>query len=160
MVQITNGMSGSSQPSSHRLAVLAGGSDGAAGDLTRRATAAAEQLAAVEAVLVDVHRESPRDVLRNPAGLNDALVNLISTVSLSDTAPTTQAVAVAQEVMARVGAEIGKVERLVTTEIAAVNRLALEQEVAADSRGFGDNAVSTQSVTGAAALRILSAFAR
>ena len=128
MVQITNGMSGSSQPSSHRLAVLAGGSDGAAGDLTRRATAAAEQLAAVEAVLVDVHRESPRDVLRNPAGLNDALVNLISTVSLSDTAPTTQAVAVAQEVMARVGAEIGKVERLVTTEIAAVNRLALEQE--------------------------------
>jgi len=117
----------------HRLAVLAGGSDGAAGDLTRRAAAAAEQLAAVEAVLVDVHRESPRDVLRNPAGLNDALVSLISTVSLSDTAPTTQAVAVAEQVMARVDAEIGKVERLVTTEIAAVNRVALEQEVAAAS---------------------------
>jgi len=113
--------------------VLAGGSDGAAGDLTRRAAAAAEQLAAVEAVLVDVHRESPRDVLRNPAGLNDALVSLISTVSLSDTAPTTQAVAVAEQVMARVDAEIGKVERLVTTEIAAVNRVALEQEVAAAS---------------------------
>jgi hypothetical protein len=119
----------------HRLAVLAGGSDGAAGDLTRRAAAATEQLTAVEAVLVDVHRESPRDVLRNPAGLNDALVNLISTVSLSDTAPTTPAVVVAKEVMARVDAEIRKVERLVTTEIAAVNRLALEQEVAAASTG-------------------------
>jgi hypothetical protein len=119
----------------HRLAVLAGGADGAAGDLTPRAAAAAEQLAAVEAVLVDVHRESPRDVLRNRAGLNDALVSLISTVSLSDTASTTQAVAVAKEVMARVDAEIGKVERLVTTEIAAVNRLALEQEVVAASTG-------------------------
>jgi hypothetical protein len=65
-----------------RLAVLAGGSDGAADDLTPRAAAAAEQLAAVEAVLVDVRRGSPRDLLRNPAGLNDALVGLISTVSL------------------------------------------------------------------------------
>jgi photosystem II stability/assembly factor-like uncharacterized protein len=119
----------------HRLAVLADGSDGAAGDLTQRAVAAAEQLTAVEAVLVDVHRESPRDVLRNPPGLNDVLVSLISTVSLSDTAPTTQAAAVAKEVMARVEAEIGRVERLVTTEIAAVNRLALEHEVAAASTG-------------------------
>jgi photosystem II stability/assembly factor-like uncharacterized protein len=115
----------------HRLAVLAAGPDGAADDLTARAVAAAEQLAAVEAVLVDVRRESPRDVLRNPAGLNDALAGLIATVSLSDTAPTTQAAAVANEVMARVGAEIGKVERLVTTEIAAINRLALEQAIAA-----------------------------
>jgi photosystem II stability/assembly factor-like uncharacterized protein len=116
-----------------RLAVLAEGSDLATRDLTPRAAAAAEQLAAVEAVLVDVHRESPRDVLRNPAGLNDTLVAVISTVSLSDTAPTTQAAAVAKEVMARVDAEIGKVEQLVTTEIAAINRLALEQEIAAAS---------------------------
>jgi hypothetical protein len=117
----------------HRLAVLAEGSDRAARDVTPRAGAAVEQLAAVEAVLVDVHRESPRDVLRNPAGLNDTLVSLIATVSLSDTAPTTQAAAVAREVMARVDAEIGKVEQLVTTEIAAVNRFALEQEIAAAS---------------------------
>jgi hypothetical protein len=115
----------------HRVAVLAGGPVGAADDLTARAATAAEQLAAVETVLVDVHRESPRDVLRNPAGLNDALVGLIATVSLSDTAPTTQAAAVANEVMARVDAEIGKVEQLVTTEIAAINRLALEQAIAA-----------------------------
>jgi hypothetical protein len=82
---------------------------------------------------VDVHRESRRDVLRNPAGLNDTLVGVINTVSISDTAPTTQAAAVAKEVMARVDAEIGKIERLITTEIAAVNRSALEQGVAASS---------------------------
>ena len=117
----------------YRLAVLAGGSEGAAHDLAARLAAVAEQLSAVEAVLVDVHRESSRDVLRHPAGLNDTLVDVINTVSISDTAPTTQAAAVAKEVMARVDTEIGKVERLVATEIAAVNRLALEQEVAAPS---------------------------
>jgi hypothetical protein len=117
----------------HRLSVLAGGSEGAAHDLAARSAAAVEQLAAVEAMLVDVHRESRRDVLRNPAGLNDTLVGVINTVSISDTAPTTQAAAVAKEVMARVDAEIGKIERLITTEIAAVNRSALEQGVAASS---------------------------
>jgi len=116
-----------------RLAMLAGGAEGAIHDLAVRSAAVTEQLAAVEAVLVDVYRESPHDVLRHPAGLNDTLVDVINSVSISDTAPTTQAAAVAKEVMARVDAEIVKVERLVTTEIAAVNRLALEREVAAPS---------------------------
>jgi hypothetical protein len=115
----------------NRLSLLAGDSVSGAGDLAARAAAAAEQLTAVEAVLVDVHRESPRDVLRHPAGLNDTLVDLISTVSVSDTAPTKQAAAVATVIIARVDAEIGKVDRLVGTEIAAINRLALEQAVAA-----------------------------
>jgi len=115
----------------NRLSLLAGDSVSGADDLAARAAAAAQQLAAVEAVLVDVHRESPRDVLRHPAGLNDTLVDLISTVSVSDTAPTKQAAAVATVIIARVDAEIGKVDRLVGTEIAAINRLALEQAVAA-----------------------------
>jgi hypothetical protein len=41
-------------------------------------------------------------VLRNPAGLNDTFRALISTVSLSDTAPTKSPAAVAREIMARV----------------------------------------------------------
>ena len=113
------------------LSLFAGGSQSGADHLAVPAAAAAQQLAAIEAVLVDVHRESPRDVLRHPAGLNDTLVDLISTVSISDTAPTKQAAAVAKEIMARVDAEIGKVDRLVETKIAAINRLALDREVAA-----------------------------
>ena len=93
----------------------------------------AAKLTAVEAVLVDVHRESDRDVLRNPAGLNDTLLGLISTVSLSDSAPTNQAAALSREIMARVDAEIGRLERLAATEVATVNRLALGQEVEAAS---------------------------
>jgi len=108
-----------------RLHVLASGSGSAGQDLAALAAAATERLAAVEAVLVDVKRESPRDVLRNPAGLDDTLGDLISTVSVSDTAPTAQAAAVSKEVMARVDAEIGRVERIVETDIAEVDRLAL-----------------------------------
>ena len=115
----------------NRLSLFAGGSHSGADHLAAPAAAAVRQLAAIETVLVDVHRESPRDVLRNPAGLNDTLVDLISTVSISDTAPTKQAAAVANEIMARVDAEIGKADRLVETDIAAINRLALEREVAA-----------------------------
>jgi hypothetical protein len=117
----------------HRLSVLAGGSGEGEHDLAAEAKAVAAKLTAVEAVLVDVHRESDRDVLRNPAGLNDALVALISTVSVADTAPTKQAAAVSTEIMARVDAEIGKFERLAATEVAAVNRLALGRAVEAPS---------------------------
>jgi hypothetical protein len=120
----------------HRLSVLAGGSeDDDKHGLAAQAKAVAEKLTAVEAVLVDVHRETDRDVLRNPAGLNDTLLALISTVSVSDTAPTKQAAAVSREIMARADAEIGKLERLAATEVAAVNRLALGREVEVASSG-------------------------
>src|SRR6266851_4637555 len=119
----------------HRLSVLAGGSEGDEHGLAAKAKAVAEKLTAVEAVLVDIHRESHRDVLRNPAGLNDTLLALISTVSVSDTAPTKPAVAVSREITARVDAEIDKLERLAATEVTAVNRLALVREVEAASGG-------------------------
>ena len=47
------------------------------GDQAKAASAALE---AVEGVLVDIHRASPRDVLRHPAGLNDTLVDLLNEV--------------------------------------------------------------------------------
>jgi len=119
----------------HRLSVLDGGSEGDEHGLAAKAKAVAEKLTAVEAVLVDVNRESHRDVLRNPAGLNDTLLALISTVSVSDTAPTKPAVAVSREIMARVDAEIDKLEQLAATEVTAVNRLALVREVEAASGG-------------------------
>ena len=71
--------------------------------------------------------------MRNPAGLNDTLVDLINTVSLAVTAPTKQAAAVSKEILARADLEIGNVERLMATDVAAVNRLALERAVEAPS---------------------------
>jgi len=111
----------------NRISVLAGGSEDDKHGFAAQAKAVAEKLTALEAILVDIHRESDRDVLRNPAGLDDTLLALIGTVSVSDTAPTKQAAAVSKEIMARADVEIGKLERLAATEVAAVNRLALEQ---------------------------------
>ena len=78
---------------------------------------------------MDVHRQSDRDVLRNPAGLNDTLIDLISVVSVSDTRPTAQSEAVSAEIMARAEEEIAKVEQVVAGEIAELNRLAVERGV-------------------------------
>ena len=75
-------------------------------------------------MLVDVNRVSPRDVLRHPAGLNDTLGDLLSGVGIADAAPTAPHVAVSQDIMARVDAEIAKVDALAAGEIAEVNRLA------------------------------------
>ena len=119
----------------HRLSALAEGLEDDKHGIAAQTKAMAEKLTGIEAVLVDVHRESDRDVLRNPAGLNDTLLALISTVSVSDSAPTKSAAAVSREIMARADAEIGELEQLAATEVTAVNRLALERVLGAARSG-------------------------
>jgi hypothetical protein len=97
--------------------------------LADKAKGVAGVLLAIESVLVDVKRESPRDVLRQPAGLDDTLVDCINTVAVSDAAPTAQADAVSREVMAKVAGEIDKLDSLVAREIAAINAAAAELRV-------------------------------
>ncbi|MCC6719092.1 MAG: glycosyl hydrolase [Acetobacteraceae bacterium] len=100
------------------------------GDLAERATSASTALAAVEGVLVDVHRQSPRDALRNPAGLNDTLVDLINTVAISDREPTAQAAAVSQELMDNVAAQLAAMNAVLTGDIAEINRAAASAGIA------------------------------
>ena len=78
-------------------------------------------LGAIEGVLVDIHRVSPRDTLRNPSGLIDTLAALISYVAISDNRPTTQGDAIAAETVVRLDAEIAKLDALIATEITAIN---------------------------------------
>ena len=89
--------------------------------LRSQVTSLERNLSAIEAVLVDVKRESPRDVLRHPAGLDDTLVDLISVVSIADEAPTHQARQVSDEILARVEAELGKLHACVTHDLGALN---------------------------------------
>jgi hypothetical protein len=98
--------------------------------LADAAKSAIARLKAVEGVLVDINRESPRDTLRHPAGLNDTLVDMISTIAMADTSPTVQAVAVMGETIARADAEIAKVDALLATDIVDINRLAAEMSIA------------------------------
>ena len=92
-----------------------------AGALRDRVTALQAKLEVIEALLVDVKRESPRDVLRHPAGLNDTLFDLISVVAIADEAPTSPALQVSEEIMAKVEAQITQLEVVATGELADLN---------------------------------------
>jgi photosystem II stability/assembly factor-like uncharacterized protein len=99
-------------------------------DLADKARSAAASLSAIENVLVDVNRESPRDTLRHPAGLNDTLVDLINTVAIADTAPTAQADAVSREIMAQIDAQLARMDSVLAGDIADINRMAAARSIA------------------------------
>ena len=89
--------------------------------LAERCKALVASLESIETVLVDVKRESPRDILRHPAGLNDTLVDLIGVVAIADEAPTAPARQVSMEIMDKVDAEIAKLDALLAGEVAGLN---------------------------------------
>ena len=57
---------------------------------TRAYRAIVRKLSAIEKVMVDPQRKSVRDVLRNAAGLNDTLFDMIAMTTTADAAPTTR----------------------------------------------------------------------
>jgi hypothetical protein len=89
--------------------------------LKNRAAAIVRKLSAIESVMVDPHRKSVRDVLRNPAGLNDTLIDMVAMATTADRPPTTQTTAVSREVMDKVDSEVARFEALVKGDIAALN---------------------------------------
>lgn len=102
---------------------------GMTAELARRAQALGNSLQAIEAALVCVPRESPRDVLRFAAGLDDTLVDCISVVAIADEAPTTQARQVSDETMARVDALLQKLDALLVGDMPAFNALLVRAAV-------------------------------
>jgi photosystem II stability/assembly factor-like uncharacterized protein len=89
--------------------------------LKNRAETIVRKLSAIESVMVDPHRKSVRDVLRNPAGLNDTLIDMVAMATTADRPPTTQTTEVSREVMAKVDSEVAKFEALVKDDIAQLN---------------------------------------
>ncbi len=98
--------------------------------LCEQATALMTSLGAIECVLVDIHRVSPRDVLRNPAGLNDTLADLIGVVAIADEAPTSQAREVSDEIMGKVGVQLAGLDALLQTDLVALNAALMVDNVA------------------------------
>jgi hypothetical protein len=99
-------------------------------DLAASAKAACERLTAIEGNLVDIRRESPRDVLRHPAGLSDTLADMINTAAVADMAPTAATIAVSKETMARVNIQLAELDTLMAQDIVDLNRSAEERSVA------------------------------
>jgi len=98
--------------------------------LSEKVTSAVARLLAIEGVLVDVKRESPRDVLRHAAGLDDTLVDCINNAAVSDREPTVQADAVARETMAKVADALAKMDALLAHDITEINAAAAELRIA------------------------------
>ncbi len=89
--------------------------------LRERVAALTAALESIEGVLVDIKRESPRDILRHPAGLNDTLVDLINVVAIADEAPTSQARQVSEEIMQTVDAEMARFDAATAGPLADLN---------------------------------------
>ncbi|MFT7524748.1 MAG: hypothetical protein ACI92A_002619, partial [Candidatus Paceibacteria bacterium] len=87
---------------------------GIADDLTLK-------LSAIEGNLVDTKRETPRDVLRHPAGFDDTLEGLLWVVNIADTRPPAQTKEVAEDVFAKVDTHLNALEALVAGEITNFN---------------------------------------
>jgi hypothetical protein len=90
--------------------------------LRTRANGLLQKLDTIEKVMVDPQRKSVRDVLRNPAGLNDTLFDMIAMTTTADMAPTEQTKDVSREVMAKVDSEVAKFEALVEGDIAQLDK--------------------------------------
>jgi photosystem II stability/assembly factor-like uncharacterized protein len=93
------------------------------GALRTKAIAVGRKLSDIEKVMVDPHRKSVRDVLRNPAGLNDTLFDMVQMTTVGDAAPTSQTREVSREVMAKVDSEVAKFEAVAKGDIAKLNAM-------------------------------------
>ena len=75
----------------------------------------------IEGVLVDVKRETPRDVLRHPAGLDDTLIKLLDVVKISDSKPPAQAHEVSDDIFGKVDLLMEQLDSLVEGKITKFN---------------------------------------
>ena len=80
-----------------------------------------EAMETLEGTLVDRYRESPRDVLRRPAGLEDTLGELMWSVTMSDTAPPAQTNEVSSQVIAQVDNELRKLQEIINGPVRLLN---------------------------------------
>jgi photosystem II stability/assembly factor-like uncharacterized protein len=98
--------------------------------LRDRAAAIVSKLSEIEQVMVDPQRKSVRDVLRNPAGLNDTLMDMVAMATTADAAPTSQTREVSREVMDKVDSEVARFEAIVDGDIAELNEALTKARVA------------------------------
>ena len=97
--------------------------------LKARSSSILEKLKEIEISLIDPKRESHRDVLRHSGGLSDSLTDLISLVSIGDEAPTSQAIAVSQEVIDKVNEKIASLESILKKDLISFRATLMESDL-------------------------------
>ena len=88
--------------------------------------ALAEKLSAIEEELTQVKAKNRQDTLDFPIQLNTKLAMLSGTVASADAAPTSQSVAVFDDLAGRIDAQIARLQSTIETDVAAYNTLLRE----------------------------------
>lgn len=99
------------------------------GDISDLATGITDGLTEIEGKFVNIHKMSPRDVLRHAAGLDEAIGELMAVASIADAKPPQQAHGVAEEVFAKIDDQVGKLNGLVSGDIADLNKQIVAAEI-------------------------------
>jgi len=89
------------------------------------------KMTAVEEALYQTKNQSNQDPLNYPIRLNNKLAALNGVVSSADTAPTDQSFAVFDDLVAKINAELQKLDQIIKTDLPAFNKLVRDQNVPA-----------------------------
>jgi hypothetical protein len=89
------------------------------------------KITAVEEELYQTKNQSSQDPLNFPIRLNNKLAALGGVVGASDDAPTEQSYAVYEELVAKINAQLGRLDQVMKTDLPAFNRLVRETDVPA-----------------------------
>ncbi|HEY6188003.1 MAG TPA: hypothetical protein VIW80_10010 [Pyrinomonadaceae bacterium] len=101
------------------------------GPITEAARSLNTKLKAVEEELYQTKNQSSQDPLNYPIRLNNKLAALAGVVNSADAAPTDQTYVVYEEQVGLIDAQLRKLEQIMSTDLAAFNRLAREQNIPA-----------------------------
>ncbi|MFP3938758.1 MAG: WD40/YVTN/BNR-like repeat-containing protein [Thermoanaerobaculia bacterium] len=100
-------------------------------ELRESADALVERITEIEEVLYQTKNQSRQDPLNFPIRLNDKLANLLGLASVGDSRPTDQMLAVRDELVGAIDAELAELRTVWDEDLPELNRLASEAGVAA-----------------------------
>ncbi|HEV7904979.1 MAG TPA: hypothetical protein VGO96_14150, partial [Pyrinomonadaceae bacterium] len=89
------------------------------------------KMTAIEEALYQTKNQSSQDPLNYPIRLNNKLAALGGVVSSADTAPTEQSYTVYEDLVAKINAELQKLDAVMKTDLPAFNALVREQNIPA-----------------------------
>ena len=94
--------------------------------LVESSTKLRESLGDIEQSLYQTKMESRQDPLNFPIRLNDKLAGVMSLTNFGDHAPSAASIAVRDELVAAIDAELERLQNLISTDLAAFNQQAAE----------------------------------
>jgi hypothetical protein len=90
-----------------------------------------DKLTSVEVELYQVKNQSGQDPLNYPIKLNNKIAALGGSVAGADAQPTDQQVAVYEDLVGKINAQLDKLKQVMATDVPAFNKLVMEKQVPA-----------------------------